>query len=81
MNKQVIFKPRKTLVSAAKNVRMAVKDLGLDGAVKIGIEILKVGDTYYTVKNVATVSPFDTIWSTNDATERISAAEALEVLR
>ena len=81
MLKQEIFKPRKTLVSAAKNIRLIVKDLGVEGASEIGVEILKVGDTYYTVKNVYKPTPFDTLWGTDDASERVSVVEALKVVR
>jgi hypothetical protein len=63
-----------------KNVRMAVKDIRLEVATEIGIELLKVGDTYYTVKNVATLTVFDTVLNTNDATERYTAREVMEML-
>jgi hypothetical protein len=78
MNKQVIYKPRKTLKSAANNVRLAVKDLGLDFAEEIGIEILKIDGIFYTVKNVYKPTPFDTIWNTEDAAEKYSAAEIMK---
>lgn len=79
MNKQVIFKPRKSFASAAKNVRLTIKDLGLDAATEIGLEILKIDDVFYTVKNVYSPTQFDVILSTDDADERYTASQVAKV--
>jgi hypothetical protein len=79
MNKQVIFTPRKSFMSASNAVRLAVKDLGMDRATEIGIEILEIDGIYYTVKNVYKPTQFNIILSTNDASQRFTAAEVMEI--
>jgi hypothetical protein len=75
MQKQQIFQTRVTKAAAIKQLRMAIKDLGMEVAISIGIEILKYPDGYRVVKNVnhsgsETVRP-EMIFYTEDATERI----------
>lgn len=79
MNKQVIFKPAKTYAFALKQAKTAVREIEASGwsAEELGIEILKVEETFYVVKNAYKPSPFDTIWSTNDASQRVSVAELM----
>jgi hypothetical protein len=85
MNKQSISQPRKTKASAIKRVHRAVKDLGLEVATEIGIELLKVDGLYYIVKNptdgrAETVYPQD-IFDTNDSSERYTAKEVMELIK
>jgi hypothetical protein len=79
MKKQQIFEPRKTKAAALKQLRRAIKDLGMKNAIAIGIELLHYPDGYRVVKNVnytgsETVFP-DQIFYTEDATERITAID------
>jgi hypothetical protein len=79
MKKQVIFQPRKTKAAALKQLRTAIKDLGMENAIAIGIEVLQYPDGYRVVKNVnytgsETVLP-EQIFYTEDALERIFATD------
>jgi hypothetical protein len=85
MEKQAIFTPRKTWVAGVKGVRKAVKDLGLEVATQIGIELLKVDGLYYTVKNPTygkgEAFHAENILSTESATERYTAKEVMELIK
>ena len=74
MNKKAIFTPRKTKAAAIKQLRFAIKELGMENALAIGLEVIKYPDAYRVVKNIPTsgesTSP-DQIFNTEDATERI----------
>ena len=81
MTKLVVFKPRKSLASASRNVRMAVKDIQLEGATAIGIEILKIGEIYYTVKDASESEMYRATVDTDNATERYTAKEVMELIK
>jgi len=79
MKKQQIFQTRKTKAAALKQMRTAIRDLGMENAIAIGIEILQYPDGYRLVKNVnytgaETVLP-EQICYTEHALERISATD------
>jgi hypothetical protein len=74
MKKKAIFTPRKTKAAAIKQLRFAIKELGMENAIAIGLEVIKYPDAYRVVKNIPgsgeSTSP-DQIFYTEDATERI----------
>jgi hypothetical protein len=75
MKKQQIFQTRKTKAAGLKQLRTAIKDLGMESAISIGIELIQYPDGYRVVKNVnysgaETVRP-EMIFYTEDAIERI----------
>ena len=74
VKKKVIFTPRKTKNAALKQFRFAIKELGMESAVSIGLEVIKYPDAYRVVKNIPTsgesTNPED-IFYTEDASERI----------
>jgi hypothetical protein len=74
MKKQVIFQPRKTKAAALKQLRTAIKDLGMENAIAIGLEVIKYPDAYRVVKNIpgsGESTSTDQIFYTEEATERI----------
>jgi hypothetical protein len=75
MQKQVIFYPHKSYKAAAKYALKAIRDLGAEEATEIGIELLKVDNIFYTVKNPYKPQSHETILDTNNATERYSVAQ------
>jgi hypothetical protein len=74
MKKKAIFTPRKTKAAAVKQLRSAIKELGMERAIAIGLEVIKYPDAYRVVKNIPgegeSTSP-DQIFYTEDASERI----------
>jgi hypothetical protein len=78
MKKKAIFTPRKTKAAALKQLRFAIKELGMENAIAIGLEIIKYPDAYRVVKNIPdsgeTTFP-NQIFYTEDASERIHAID------
>ena len=74
MKKKVIFTARKTKAAALKQLRVAIKELGMEQAISIGLELIKYPDAYRVVKNIPTSGEQtfpEQIFYTEDASERI----------
>ena len=77
MNKEIIFKPAKTFGFGLKQLKMAVRELGLETAEEIGIELLKVDGIYYVVKYINNTGPTLVTVNSADATERVTPAQLM----